>query len=114
MEPNTALHTAAQRYCQERFDYWFRQYEELQRNENWQVQKLFEPGWTYSDEAYRTFPRYRIDKAIQTEVERLTVDSGAALGELRALLLRACDVAEAQLESELKDLVARKALHEEA
>ena len=113
MEPNTALHTAARRYCQERFDYWTRRYEELQHHENSQVQKLFEPGWTYSEEAYRTFPRYRIDRAIRIEVERLTFNSGAPLGEMRASLLRACDVAKTQLESELKDLVARKALHEE-
>ena len=72
MNETTALHTAARRYCQERFSYWIRIYEELQRKENWQVQKLFELGWDYSDEAYRTFPRYRIDKAIQVEVERLT------------------------------------------
>ena len=74
MDENNALHTAARRYCQERFSYWFSIYEELQHKENWQVQKLFEPGCNYSDEAFRTFPRYRIDKAIQVEVERLIVD----------------------------------------
>ncbi len=113
MKQNIAIHTAARRYCQERFDYWTRKYEDLQLNENWQIQKRFEPGWTYSEEAYRTFPRYRIDKAIQIEVERLTVNSGAVLDEMRAYLLRACDVAEKQLESELKDPIARKSLHEE-
>jgi hypothetical protein len=58
------------------------------------VQKLFEPGWDYSHEVYRTFPRCRIDKAIQVEVERLTVDSRSGVDELRASLLKACDVAE--------------------
>ena len=76
MDQSNALHTAARRFCQERFSYWFQIYEELQRKENWQVQKLFEPGWDYSDEAYRTFPRYRLNKAIQVEVERLTADTG--------------------------------------
>ena len=76
MHQNNALHTAARRFCQERFSYWIQIYEELQRKENWQVQKLFEPGWDYSDEAYRTFPRYRLNKAIQVEVERLTADTG--------------------------------------
>src|SRR2546430_9597589 len=100
MNESTALHTAARRYCQERFSYWIRIYEELQRKENWQVKKLFEPGWDYSDEAYSTFPRYRVDKAIQAEVERLTVDSTTVLDELRARLLRASDVAEERLETE--------------
>jgi len=113
MDVITALHTAARRYCQERFFYWIQIYEDLQRKENWQVQKLFEPGWDYSEEAYRTFPRYRIDKAIQIEVERLAVDSGVVLDEMRARLLKACDVAEAQLEAELKEPIARKALQEE-
>jgi hypothetical protein len=114
MSESTALHTAARRYCQERFSQWLQIYEELQRKENWQVQKLFEPDWDYSDEAYLTFPRYRIDKAIQVEVERLKVDPGTGFDELRARLLRACDVAEARLETELKKRIARKALHEEA
>ena len=114
MNENNALHTAARRFCQDRFSYWIRIYTELQSKENWQVQRLFEPGWDYSDEAYRTFPRYRIDKAIQVEVERRVVDSDTVFDELRAHLLRACDLAEAQLEKELKETVARKALHEEA
>ena len=46
MNESTALHTAARRYCQERFSYWTRIYEELQRKENWQVQRLFEPAGT--------------------------------------------------------------------
>jgi hypothetical protein len=113
MDENTALHTAARRFCQERFSYWIRIYEDLRLKENWQVEKLFEPGWDYSDEAYRTFPRYRIDKAIQIEVERLAVDSGIVLDELRARLFKACDVAEERLEEELKKPIALKALHEE-
>jgi hypothetical protein len=77
------------------------------------VQKLFEPGWDYSHEVYRTFPRYRINKAIQVEVERLTVDSRSGVDELRASLLKACDVAEARLQIELKEPIARRALHDE-
>src|SRR5262245_42747747 len=113
MDENTALHTAARRFCQERFSYWIRIYEDLQRKENWQVQKLFEPGWDYSDEAYRTFPRYRIDKAIQIEVERLAFDSSTVLDELRTRLFKACDVAEARLETEFKEPIDLEALHEE-
>ena len=56
MDEKTALHTAARRYCQARFSEWVQVYEELQLKENWRVEKLFQPGWTYSDEAYKTFP----------------------------------------------------------
>ena len=113
MDQSNALHTATRRFCQERFSYWIQIYEELQRKENWQVQKLFEPGWDYSDEAYRTFPRYRIDKAIQVEVERLMVDSDTGVEELRERLMKACDVAEARLHAELKQPIARRALQDE-
>jgi hypothetical protein len=114
MDEKTALHTAARRYCQERFADWVRVYEELQHKENWQVQKLFEPGWEYSDEAYRTFPRYRIAKNIQVEIERLIVDSCASLGEIRARLVGASEVAETRLQTELNNALALEALREEA
>jgi hypothetical protein len=109
MDEKTALHTAARRYCQDRFSYWSRIYEELQA----QGQEKFEPGWDYSEEEYRTFPRYRIAKAIQVEVERLTVDHDTSLSELRTRLIKACDLAEAHLNTELKNPIARKSLHEE-
>jgi hypothetical protein len=114
MDEQTALHTAARRYCQDRFSGWIQIYEDLQRKENWQVQKLFEPGWDYSDEAYRTFPRYRIAKNTQVEIERLIIDSSASLVEVRARLIAASARAEAQLQIELNSTVARKALREEA
>jgi hypothetical protein len=114
MDEKTALHTAARRYCQERFSYWIRVYEELQHKENWQVQRLFEPGWDYSDEAYRTFPRYRIAKNTQVEIERLTVDSSASLSEMRMRLICASEKAETQLQTELNKTMARNALREEA
>src|SRR5262245_52642819 len=113
MDQSKALHTAARRFCQQRFSYWIQIYEELQRKENWRVQKLFRPGSDYSDEAYRTFPRYRIDKAIQVEVERLTVDSDTGVEKLRDRLVKACNVAEGRLQLELKKPIARRALHDE-
>jgi hypothetical protein len=114
MDEKTALHTAARRYCQERFSYWIQIYEELQRKENWQVQKLFEPGWDYSDEAYRTFPRYRIAKNTQVEIERLIVASSTSLSQMRTHLIGASEKAEAQLHAELNNTMARKVLREEA
>jgi hypothetical protein len=114
MDDKTALHTAARRYCQERFSGWIHNYAELQAKEKWQVWHLFDPGWDYSDEAYRTFPRYRIVEAIQIEVERLTPASAATLNELRTLLIHASEFAQTRLHAELKNPIAREALREEA
>ena len=114
MDEAIALHTAARRYCQERFSQWAEIYADLQRKENWRVEKLFQPGWDYSDEAYRTFPRYRFAKSTQIEIERMLVDSGAKLDEMRMRLLAASDVAHGSLRNELTNKLAREALREEA
>jgi hypothetical protein len=114
MDDKTALHTAARRYCEHRFSEWFQNYKDLQTREKWQVQRLFGPGWGYSDEAYRTFPHYRLDKEVQVEVEKLTPTSTMNLDELRVQLLHACDVVEARLHAELQNAFAREALRDEA
>ena len=114
MNSKTALHTAARAYCQERFREWMEAYKDLQIKEKWKVENLFKPGWDYSAEAYRIFPRYRIDADIQIEVESLMPDSCSTFEELRSQLVRACDVAEARLHAELNNSNAREALQEEA
>jgi hypothetical protein len=114
MDTKTALHTAARRFCQDRFSEWSQTYNELQLKENWKVENLFKPGWDYSEGAYRIFPRYRIDALIQAEVEKLIPDSSGELGELRSQLIDACGWAEARLFEELANPIARNALREEA
>jgi hypothetical protein len=114
MDDKHALHTAARRYCQERFAQWMQSYRELQIKEKWQVKHLFKPGWDYSNEAYGTFPRYRLDEAIRIEVEKFRPDSNSTLDELRKHLLRACDVAEGRLQAKLQNPIAFGALREEA
>jgi hypothetical protein len=114
MDNTTALHTAARRYCQQRFSDWSQIYKELQDREKTQVADMFKPGWRYSDEACRTFPRYRLVAAIQMEVERLTPDCEANLEQLRARLVCAGDVAEMRLQDELTNSLEREAIHEEA
>jgi hypothetical protein len=89
-------------------------YKQLQAKEGWQVEDLFEPGWDYSAEAYRIFPRYRVATAIQIEVERLMPDSSSTFEELRSQLIHACDVAESRLHGELENPIAREALSQEA
>jgi hypothetical protein len=114
MDTKTALHTAARRFCQDRFSEWSQTYNELQLKEKREVGDLFKPGWDYSEEAYRIFPRYRIDALIQAEVEKLAPDSSGNLGVLRSQLMDACGLAEARLLEELTNTVARRAVREEA
>jgi hypothetical protein len=113
MDDKTALHTAARRYCQERFSEWVGIYGELQRKENWQVQNLFQSGWDYSAEAYGTFPRYRIAKNTQVEIERLIPASSASLTDMRARIIAAPKESYAKLQVELTNKLAQMALLEE-
>jgi hypothetical protein len=114
MDDRTALHTAARRYCEDRYSDWARTYNELEARENVQIENKFKLGWDYSEEAYGVFPRYRIDKAIRIEVEKLAPESSNSLEELRHHLINACDIAEARLRSELNNTIAQEALREEA
>jgi hypothetical protein len=114
MDTKTALHTAARRFCQDRFSEWAQAYNDLQLKENSRAENLFEPGWDYSEDAYRVFPRYRIDAVIQAEVERLIPDSAKDLAELRSQLNDACKLAENRLLEEFAKASAREAIREEA
>ena len=113
MDDRIALHTAARRYCEDRYSEWAEAYNKLEEKENARIEKKFELGWDYSEEAYSIFPRYRIDKGIRIEVERLVPQSSRNLEDLRSQLIRACDIAEARLHAELANTIARKALREE-
>jgi len=114
MDNRNALHTAARRFCEDRYSDWTQAYSELEARENIRIEKKFELGWDYSKEAYGVFPRYRIDKAIRIEVERLDPLSNSSLEELRLQLISASDIAEARLRAEINNTIAVKALREEA
>ncbi len=114
MDDKTALHTAARRYCEDRFSEWTQTYANLQAKENFQTENLFKPGWDYSEEAYGIFPRYRFDKVAKIEVERLVPHASKGLEELRSLLISASDIAEERLCAELKNEIALKVLREES
>lgn len=114
MDDTKALHTVVRRYCQERFSQWVELYADLQRKEKWHVQKLFEPGWDYSDEAWRIFPRYRLAKNTLIEIERLDIDSSLSLGEMRNSIISAAGQAQVALQNELTNNLAQKAIREEA
>jgi len=114
MDDKNALHTAARRYCEDRFSEWTHTYANLQAKESFETKNLFKPGWDYSEEAYGIFPRYRFDKATKIEVERLVPDASKGLEELRSLLISASDIAAERLCAEFKNEIALKALREES
>src|SRR5438270_4466846 len=91
MELAEALHTAARRFCADQHYRWTREYEPLLRAGTDRV------GMGYSIGAYRLFPRYRLDEAILTEVERLTGSQFQSTEEVRKLLLEAANRATSSL-----------------
>jgi hypothetical protein len=82
------LHTAARRYCLERYSYWFERYSEIVRTRG----DRQEGG--YTAEALRTFPRYNILNAIRIEIERIDPDQLCDAGDTKALLVLAGEMAE--------------------
>ncbi len=114
MDNRNALHTAARRYCEDRYSDWTKAYSQLESREGVQIENKFEPGWDYSNEAYGIFPRYRVAKAIRIEVERLEPQSSSSLDDLRLQLIGASAVAEARLRDEINNAIAWKVLREEA
>lgn len=80
------LHTAARRFCQNQFSHWANEYQRLVTAGQDRVEGA---SGTYSRQAYRLFPRYRLDDAIQTEVERLSIDELPSLQGARQRLLEA-------------------------
>jgi hypothetical protein len=114
MDNRNALHTAARRFCEDRYSDWTQVYSDLEARENIRIENKLKPDWDYSDEAYGIFPRYRLDKAVRIEVERLEPDSSGTLEELRLQLLSVSDIAEERLRAELNNPIALKGLRDEA
>ncbi len=90
MDLPLALHTAARRFCARQHEHWSAEYMRLEeaREARIEVQGA-SPGWDYSKAAYGLFPKYRLDQAIETEVERFTGRDFHSLEEARKLLLGA-------------------------
>jgi len=90
VNPSLALHTAARRYCLERYAYWRERYSEIVRKRG----ERQRDGYHYTPEALATFPRYNVLNAIRVEVERI---DPAKLGDpdnTKALLVLAGEIAE--------------------
>jgi hypothetical protein len=86
------LHNAARVYCVTRIKHWHERYAELGRARRDRVFKVDGP-WTYSDDAYDTFPRYNALGAILHEIEQFVPADFASADMLRELLAAAADTA---------------------
>lgn len=109
MDAAVAIHTAARRYCLERYALWTERYAELTRRGGDRKRD----GYHYTPEALDTFPRYNVLNAIRVEVER--ADPGA-LGDLeaaRAWLIRAGRTGEDDFTREPIGDIDRRAMDEE-
>src|SRR5215472_9638636 len=97
MDLPLALHTAARRFCANQHYRWSTEYRPLSDSGQDRV------GMGYSIAAYRLFPRYRLDEAMEIEVERSTGLEFHSLAEARALLLDAGRRALSSLLREFQD-----------
>jgi hypothetical protein len=83
MDLPLALHTAARRFCADQHYRWSLEYSQLTESGEDRV------GMGYTPTAYRLFPRYRLDEAIQMEVEKTVREKLTALEEARVMILDA-------------------------
>ncbi len=75
------LHTAARRYCLDRYRYWAGRYAEIARDG-----RDSRVGGAYTREALDLFPRYNLLEAILVEIERSMPRDFSSLEEARELL----------------------------
>jgi hypothetical protein len=85
VNPSWALHTAARRYCLERYAYWCDRYLEITRDGGGRQPD----GYHYTPEALSTFPRYNVLNAIRVEVERMDPTEFTDLEKTRSRLVMA-------------------------
>jgi hypothetical protein len=85
MDPITALHTAARRYCFDRAALWHQRYVELVASRGAEANRSCD-HWSYTADDYDTFPRYQVLAAIQSEVECFLPADFTSLDKARHLL----------------------------
>jgi hypothetical protein len=78
-----ALHTAARRYCLDRYAFWCERYAEIANRAG----DRESDGYHYTPEALSTFPRYNVVNAILVEIERIHPGSLGDFEETKALLI---------------------------
>ena len=106
MNPSLALHTAARRYCLERYRYWISRYFKIPREGK-------REGFRYTNRALDTFPRYNVLNAIRVKVERIDSDQLDEIEETRFKLLLAGETANDLFTQGTVEKIASRAMAEE-
>jgi hypothetical protein len=83
MNLSLALHTAARRFCADQHVRWSVEYSRLSESGEDRA------GMSYTPGTYRLFPRYRLDEAIQLQVEKISGEELSSLEEDRGRILDA-------------------------
>lgn len=87
MSPTAALHNACRRYCIDRIAHWNRVYAALSAAGADHIRRG--SSWIYTDDAYRTFPRYEVLEVILASIETFTPGDFATIADARELLAEA-------------------------
>ncbi|HZN33080.1 MAG TPA: hypothetical protein VFB80_04645 [Pirellulaceae bacterium] len=89
MEASLAIHTAARRYCLERYACWAERYAEIVRH----GRDRGHDRYHYTSEALATFPRYNVLNAIRVELERIDAGELSDFEAVKSQVLRAGETA---------------------
>jgi hypothetical protein len=89
VEAGVAIHTAARRYCLERYALWAGRYAEIVRR----GADRGRDGCRYTPEALATFPRYNVLNAIRVELERIDPGELRDFDAAKTRVLRAGETA---------------------
>jgi hypothetical protein len=107
------LHTAARSFCITQHAYWIAKYDQVKPG----AENYLTIGWTYSQEQYSIFPRYRLAEAILINLERFEPDADTSLVDALHVAQEASESAFSALCAELASLdnraIALNALREQ-
>jgi hypothetical protein len=109
VEGGPAVHTAARRYCLERYALWQERYAEIVRRGGDRERD----GYHYTPAALATFPRYNVLNAIRVELERTDPGNLADAEGARAWALRAGETANDEFTRKPIGAIDRRAVAEE-
>src|SRR5258708_296437 len=96
MDAEEALHTAARRYCEDRWSVWYRQYSDMRRDRG--DSRL---AFMYRLEDYSVVPRYRLLEAILVEIESVLPTDFDTVESLRDYLVVVGEAAESDATTNL-------------
>lgn len=109
METGVAIHTAARRYCLERYALWAERYAEIVRRGGDRERG----GYHYTSEALSTFPRYNILNAIRVELERIDPGELRDVEAAKARMIRAGETANDEFTRKAIGGIDQRAIAEE-